>query len=105
MKDENFYYKVYEIVARIPCGKVTTYGAIAQAIGLKSSARLVGNACKAAAGESDLPFHRVVNRNGQLTGKHSFPDANYMYRTLISEGVEFVGERVDMQKHFWDLVY
>lgn len=100
--EKDFYYRVYEIVSKIPFGKVTTYGSIAKAIGIRSSARLVGTACRAAAGTNDLPFHRVVNRNGELTGKHSFPDLNYMRQTLEAEGVRFVDENVDMEKYFWE---
>ncbi len=100
--EKGFYYRVYELVAKIPFGKVTTYGSIAKAIGLRSSARLVGNACRAAAGTNSLPFHRVVNRSGELTGKHSFPDANYMRQALEAEGVKFIGEHVDMDNFFWD---
>lgn len=99
---KDFYYKVYEIVARIPIGKVTTYGSIGKAIGLASSARLVGMACRAAAEDLSLPFHRVVNRNGELTGKMSFPTPDYMRLALESEGVVFVGEAVDMDKCFWE---
>ena len=102
-KDENFYYKVFEIVALIPFGKVTTYGSIAKAIGLRSSARLVGTALRSAADHADLPYHRVVNRNGELTGKHSFPTPDYMKNALLAEGITFKGDAVDMSIHFWEV--
>lgn len=104
-RDENFYFKVYEIVAKIPYGKVTTYGSIAKALGMRSSARLVGTALRSAADSADLPFHRVVNRNGLLTGKHSFPDPDYMQNALKAEGITFIDEAVDMKKHFWEVEY
>ncbi len=101
-RDENFYYKVYEIVAKIPFGKVTTYGSIGKAIGLRSSARLVGTACRTGAQIEAVPFHRVVNRNGELTGKMSFPYPDYMKETLQAEGVGFIDEHVDMEQFFWE---
>jgi len=100
--DDSFYFRVYEIIAQIPFGKVTTYGSIARALGIGRSARLVGLACRLAAGRIDLPFHRVVNRNGELTGKHNFPTPDYMEKMLLSEGVRFVDGRVDLKNFFWE---
>lgn len=102
MKD--FYSRVYEVVARIPEGKVTTYGFIAQAVGRRGAARLVGNALNLLArnGQWDLPCHRVVNRRGELTGWRYFPTPTWMEDLLRQEGVEFVGEkRVNLQRHLW----
>lgn len=87
-KNQDFFDKVYEVVAEIPYGKVTTYGAIAEACGLKSSARTVGWALNGIK-ESGLPCHRVVNRYGALTGKYHFGDPRLMQDLLESEGVEF----------------
>lgn len=101
MKTSNFYDKVYNIVQMIPSGKVTTYGAIAEATGMKSSARTVGWALNSAKSIRDIPFHRVVNRNGELTGKFNFETPNLMKELLLSEGVEFHGEKVKMDKCFW----
>lgn len=98
---ENIFEKVYEIVKNIPAGKVTTYGAIAEAIGMKSSARMVGWALNSDRGNITMPYHRVVNRNGQLTGKNYFHTPNMMRELLESEGISFVDESVDMGKHFW----
>jgi methylated-DNA-protein-cysteine methyltransferase-like protein len=98
---ENIFEKVYEIVKNIPVGKVTTYGAIAQAIGIKSSARMVGWALNSDRGNITMPYHRVVNRNGQLTGKNYFHTPNMMRELLESEGISFVNESVDMTKHYW----
>lgn len=101
MNKKNFFDKVYEMVAEIPYGKVTTYGAIAEVCGIKSAARTVGWALNSAK-ESELPCHRVVNRFGALTGKNHFGSAELMYQLLKSEGVEFDKEgNVLMKKYFW----
>ncbi len=98
---QDFFDKVYKVVAKIPYGKVTTYGLIAEACGIKSSARTVGWAINGTK-ESGLPCHRVVNRNGELTGKLHFGDPNLMEDLLTSEGVEFTKEgRVNLEKHLW----
>lgn len=100
-KNKDFFDRVYEITAKIPKGKVTTYGAIAEACGLKSSARTVGWALNSSK-HSNIPAHRVVNRNGALTGKMHFGDPNLMKDLLISEGIDFdENDCVNMKKHFW----
>lgn len=100
-KRDDFFDRVYKIVAKIPKGKVTTYGAIAEVCGIRSSARTVGWALNSAK-ESDLPCHRVVNRKGELTGRNHFPDPFLMKNLLISEGVAFDDDgRVIMERHFW----
>ncbi len=99
-KKKDFFDKVYEVVAKIPYGKVTTYGAIAEVCGIKSGARTVGwaiNGCS-----SELPCHRVVNRFGALTGKLHFGDPDLMENLLRSEGVEFdKGHNVILEKYLW----
>lgn len=100
-ENKDFFERVYSIVRQIPVGKVTTYGAIAKVTGLKSSARMVGWALNSAAPIPDIPCHRVVNRNGELTGKRFFATPNMMRELLEAEGIEFSGEAVDMKKHFW----
>ncbi len=101
-KKKDFFDRVYKIVAKIPYGKVTTYGAIAEACGVKSSARTVGWALNGAS-ESGLPCHRVVNRFGALTGRIHFGDPFIMEDLLRSEGVEFDKDGcVNMKKHFWE---
>jgi methylated-DNA-protein-cysteine methyltransferase-like protein len=95
------YEKIFEIVKQIPIGKVTTYGEIAKVIGIKSSARYVGWALNSNKLSGEIPAHRVVNRNGDLTGKMHFPTPHYMREMLESEGVTFKGDRVDMAKHLW----
>ncbi len=99
-KNEDFFDRVYQVVSKIPYGKVTTYGAIAEVCGLKSAARTVGWALNAAL--ADLPCHRVVNRFGALTGKIHFGDPTLMEELLKSEGVEFLEDScVDMENYFW----
>lgn len=97
------YEMIYDIVCQIPPGKVTTYGHIAQALGVKSGARLVGWALNSVAFSSrtEIPCHRVVNRLGELSGKMHFETPFVMRERLEQEGVTFVGEAVDMQKHLW----
>lgn len=100
--NENFFEKVYEIVRRIPEGKVTSYGAIANHLGTARSARMVGWAMNACAGRDDVPAHRVVNRNGVLTGKFHFQGTNLMQQLLENEGIEVEDNQVvDFEKHFW----
>jgi methylated-DNA-protein-cysteine methyltransferase related protein len=103
-KQEDFFYRVYDIVRCIPFGRVTTYGHIAQALGAKSSARLVGyamNAVDSAHRATDIPAHRVLNRNGELTGKMHFATPTLMRELLEAEGVEFAGDAVNLKKHLW----
>ncbi len=101
-KNEDFFNQVYDIVKNIPYGKVTTYGRIAQHIGLISSARMVGWALNAVAGRTDIPCHRVVNRNGELSGKMYFATPYLMRELLESEGIEFINEAVDLEKFLWE---
>jgi methylated-DNA-protein-cysteine methyltransferase-like protein len=90
----DFFQRVYEVVRRIPYGRVTTYGAIARAVGSPQSSRTVGYAMNASHSLSDVPAHRVVNRSGVLTGKHHFAGSNTMQRLLEQEGVEVREDRV-----------
>lgn len=100
-KSKDFFQKVFDVVAKIPYGKVTTYGDIAEVCGIRSSARTVGWALNGAK-DSGLPCHRVVNRFGALTGKIHFGDPNLMKELLMNEGITF-DERdcVVMEKHKW----
>jgi methylated-DNA-protein-cysteine methyltransferase related protein len=100
----DFFERVYEIVLRIPKGYVTTYGHIARALGSAQSSRMVGwamNAVPQHARRNEIPAHRVINRNGELTGKMHFETPTMMEELLRAEGVTFVGEAVDMKKHLW----
>lgn len=103
MADErsDFFERVYDVVARIPPGRVATYGDIAEHVGSRSSARTVGWALNAAVG-SGLPCHRVVNRFGALTGKRHFEGPDVMEERLRSEGVAFQDDgTVDLDAHRW----
>ncbi len=102
--DKNFFDKVYEVVREIPYGRVTSYGAIAEKIGMKSSSRMVGWAMNAShTADVPVPAHRVVNRNGYLTGKHQFASPNLMQELLESEGVEVYDDKVLRFKElYWD---
>lgn len=103
MSDEkSFFDKVYEQVKRIPFGRVSTYGAIARKIGSPQSARMVGYALNASHNLDDVPAHRVVNRNGMLTGKHHFQGTNLMQQLLENEGVIVKNNQVtEFDKLFW----
>ncbi len=101
ISDLDFFQEVYKVVEKIPYGKVTTYGAIAEVCGIKSSARTVGWALNNAK-EYGLPCHRVVNRFGALTGKLHFGDPGLMKELLINEGIQFdENDCVIMEKYFW----
>lgn len=97
---QDFFNKVYRITKKIPHGKVSTFGDIAEACGIRSSARTVGWALNGCG--PDIPAHRVVNRFGALTGKIHFGDPNLMEELLRSEGVEFDKNGcVRLDKHLW----
>jgi methylated-DNA-protein-cysteine methyltransferase-like protein len=101
--DENFFNQVYEVVKLIPRGRVTSYGAIGQYLGLKSSARMVGWAMNAAHVIKTVPAHRVLNRNGVLTGKHHFETPTTMKKLLEAEGIKIKKDQVqEFEKVFWD---
>jgi methylated-DNA-protein-cysteine methyltransferase-like protein len=100
--ETNFFERVYEIARQIPEGKVTSYGAIAKALGTARSARMVGWAMNACHNLEDVPAHRVVNRKGLLTGKHHFEGTNLMQQLLENEGVVIIENQiVNFEKHFW----
>ncbi len=101
--NENFFHRVYEVVKSIPPGRVTSYGAIAQYLSAPGAARMVGWALnKINWFESGIPAHRVVNRNGLLTGKMHFPGEHTMADLLRSEGIEVVNNQVvDFEKVFF----
>ena len=100
---DNFFEKVYTIARQIPYGKVTSYGAIALALGTSRSARMVGWAMNACHQLEDVPAHRVVNRKGLLTGKHHFDGTNLMQQLLESEGIKVVDNKImDFDTHFWE---
>lgn len=101
--EENFFERVYQIARQIPYGRVTSYGAIAKCMGAARSARMVGWAMNASHNLQDIPAHRVVNRNGMLSGKHHFQGTNLMQQLLESEGVIVVDNQiVDFERVFWE---
>ena len=102
MADVNFFERVYEVVRQIPYGRVTSFGAIAKALGTARSARMVGWAMNASHSLEDVPAHRVVNRNGLLTGKLHFDGTNLMQQLLENEGVKIIDNQVqDFDTIFW----
>lgn len=103
-KEEGFFEQVYEIVRQIPRGRVSSYGAIAAVLGTKLSARMVGWAMNGShMVKPKVPAHRVVNRNGLLTGKHHFSPPEKMQALLEKEGIKIVNDQVqDFRKKFWD---
>lgn len=102
-KETSFFERVYEVVRQIPYGRVTSYGAIARCIGAPQSARMVGWAMNNAHDKPDVPAHRVVNRNGLLTGKHHFPGTDTMQRMLESEGLIVENDQIlSFKDCFWD---
>ena len=99
----DFFKDVIEVVKLIPKGKVTSYGMIANYLGAKKSSRLVGWALNKLSKNSEIPAHRVVNRNGLLTGKNNFPTQNYMKDELEREGLNIKEDSiVDFNKYLWD---
>ncbi|MBC7486476.1 MAG: MGMT family protein [Cytophagaceae bacterium] len=102
-KDKFDFQDVYEVVKLIPKGRVTSYGAIAAYLGMKSGARLVGWAMNAVHEFKNIPVHRVLNRNGLLTGKMHFPTPTKMQELLEKEGVKIIEDQVqNFDKVFWD---
>ena len=101
--EDGFFSKVYDVVRQIPFGRVCTYGIIARQIGSPQAARMVGWAMNKSGLEKEfVPAHRVVNRNGMLTGKHHFPNAGTMKEMLESEGIKILENRIiDFEKVLW----
>jgi methylated-DNA-protein-cysteine methyltransferase related protein len=103
-KDQSFFELVYEVARQIPKGRVTSYGAIATVLGTRLSARMVGWAMNGAGNaKPKVPAHRVVNRNGMLSGRHHFSTPTKMQELLEKEGIKVKNDViVDFNKHFWD---
>lgn len=100
----DFFDQVFQVVRLIPKGRVTSYGAIANYLGAKSSSRVVGYAMNAAHTQKEfVPAHRVLNRNGQLTGKHHFSTPYLMQELLEKEKIKVENDTVvNFKKHYWD---
>lgn len=103
---EDFFRKVYDVVKLIPPGKVTSYGAIAAFLGSPQAARMVGWAMNGSHRLPEfIPAHRVVNRNGLLTGKHHFDTPYAMQELLENEGITVIDDQIiGFENHFWDPV-
>ena len=101
-KNKDFFQNVFEVVKLIPEGRVTSYGLIANYLGSKRSSRMVGWAMNASHKLSDVPAHRVVNRNGLLTGKMHFVPPSRMQELLEKEGIIVVEDQI---QNFKDLVW
>ncbi|MEZ5083596.1 MAG: tRNA (guanosine(46)-N7)-methyltransferase TrmB [Bacteroidales bacterium] len=104
MDNDSFFQRVFEVVKIIPHGRVTSYGAIANYLGSKGAARMVGWAMNASHSSADaIPAHRVVNRNGLLTGKHHFGSPGLMQQLLESENIKVEDNKIsEFDKLFWD---
>lgn len=103
-KQYSFFEDVYSVVRQVPKGRVTTFGAIANYLGTKSSARMVGWAMNGAHSTSPaVPAQRVVNRNGMLSGRAHFATPTLMEELLEKETVKVEDNTVvDFERLFWD---
>ena len=101
---DDFFSKVYEVTKCIPFGRITSYSAIARYLGSGRSARMVGWALNASHSNLEfIPAHRVVNRNGLLTGKHHFGNSSTMEQLLENEGIIIENDRIsNFKEKFWD---
>lgn len=102
--EKDFYQNIFDLVKEIPHGRVTSYGAIAKYLGAARSSRLVGWAMNSSHTQPEkIPAHRVVNRNGLLTGKMHFKTPNEMQDLLEKEGISVVNDQIqDFKSVFWD---
>ena len=102
--NNNFFSKVYDVTKLIPYGRVTSYGAIARFLGSGRSARMVGWALNGCHNNKEfIPAHRVVNRNGLLTGKHHFSNSTTMEQLLENEGIIIKYDQIiNFKEKFWD---
>ncbi len=100
----DFFAMVFEVVKQIPEGRVTSYGAIARYLGMGRSSRMVGWAMNASHSQPEsVPAHRVVNRNGVLTGKHHFTSPTAMQALLEKEGIKVVEDQIqNFETYLWD---
>ncbi len=102
--EKGFFQNVYSVVSKIPYGRVTSYGAVALYLGSRGSARMVGWAMNSSKNNTqNIPAHRVVNRNGLLTGKQHFGGLNTMAELLTSEGLTIKENKIlNFKEKFWD---
>lgn len=97
----DFYLKVYDLVCRIPKGKVATYGQIAKMLGSINYSRSVGNALHHNPDPENIPCHRVVTSKGRLAENYAFGGEEWQKMRLMNEGVEVNGNKVDIKKYLW----
>ncbi len=102
MGSEGLYRRIYDLVARVPAGKVVTYGQIAMALGMPHGARVVGWAMRSC--PEGIPWHRVVNSRGEMGVRD--PTGSQLQRSLLAEeGIEFgLGGKIDLKIYSWDEV-
>lgn len=105
MKDNNSFGKIYEVVKKIPRGKVATYGQVARLAGNARWARVVGYALHVNPDPENIPCYRVVNKAGEVSKAFAFGGENEQVRLLKEEGIEFIEGKVDMKKYAWDTPY
>jgi methylated-DNA-protein-cysteine methyltransferase-like protein len=103
-QNSDFFARVYEVTKLIPYGRITSYGAIARYLGSGQSARMVGWALNAShTSMKFIPAHRVVNRNGLLTGKRHFGNTGTMEQLLMNEGIIVEDDKIiNFEERFWD---
>lgn len=102
-ENKDFFDQVYQVARLIPKGRVTSYGAIAKYLGAAKSSRIVGYAMNSSFSLKNVPAHRVVNRNGLLTGKMHFENPDKMQQLLEAEGIKVKDDKVqDFKSVFWD---
>ncbi len=100
-REKTAFEMIYEIINQIPKGKVASYGQIAALAGNRRWARVVGYALHAVPDGSDIPWHRVVKKNGEVFGGAESPGGRYQTELLLQEGVGFVDGYVDMEHYQW----
>lgn len=99
---QNTFQAVYQAVIKVPHGKVTTYGEIAEYIGIRNP-RVVGFALHANPDQDNIPCHRVVTKNGELAKGFAFGGPGVQKQLLVNEGIKFKEENVDLEKYFYSL--
>lgn len=99
---QNHWQRIYAVIRRVPRGRVATYGQIAALAGLKNHARQVGYALHALPNGSSVPWHRVINAQGKVSGRSDPGYVNLQQKLLESEGIEIgVGDRISLKRYGW----
>lgn len=100
-ESKNSYERIYDVVKRIPKGKVATYGQIAMMAGNERWSRVVGYALHVNPDPQHIPCHRVVNRYGEVSAAFAFGGSNRQITLLAEEGVESEDGKVDLARYQW----